>query len=75
VFLSAIYSLSSIAVPRISGAEETKINALTLPPVGKFNENLKTLADQLDRNAINKDLSRVFIVSFTNLDKLEAQRQ
>jgi TolB-like protein len=48
--------------------EETQI---TSPPVGNFNDRMKNLADQLDKNAVVNTPSNTYIVtSFTNLDKL-----
>lgn len=39
--------------------------------VGGFNDRMKTLADQLNKNAVGNNLSKTFIVtSFTNLDNL-----
>jgi TolB-like protein len=43
----------------------------TLPSLGNFNDRMKNLADQIDRNAVAKSSSNTYIVtSFTNLDKL-----
>lgn len=56
------------AVTEIKTAPESQIN---LPPVGNFNDRMKNLADQLDKNAVANSLSNTYIVtSFTNLDKL-----
>ena len=45
---------------------------VTLPAVGNFNDKMKNLADQLDKNAVGHSLSNMYIVtSFTNLDKIE----
>jgi len=42
------------------------------PPLGNFNDLMKNLADQLDANAVTKELTSAYIVtSFTNLDKLD----
>lgn len=61
-----------IALPEVSQAEGAQVQPVTVPPLGKFNDRMKNLADQLDRNAIPRDLSSTFIVtSFTNLDKLD----
>lgn len=46
--------------------------AVALPPVGNFNDKMKNLADQLDRNVAANSLSNLYIVtSFTNLDKID----
>jgi TolB-like protein len=72
VLATAISLASYAAIPETCYSEGTNIQSDTFLPVGKINEKLNALADQLDKNAINKDLSRTFIVtSFTNLDKLE----
>jgi len=45
---------------------------VTLPQVGDFNDKMKNLADQLDKNAGANSLSNIYIVtSFTNLDKID----
>ena len=55
----------------VSDSKAPKENHITLPAVGAFNERMKNLADQLDKNATTKDLLNTYVVtSFTNLDKL-----
>lgn len=45
---------------------------VALPQVGDFNDKMKNLADQLDKNAGANSLSNTYIVtSFTNLDKID----
>lgn len=45
---------------------------IELPPVGNFNDKMKNLADQLDRNVVADSESNLYIVtSFTNLDKID----
>ena len=45
---------------------------VALPQVGDFNDKMKNLADQLDKNAGANSLSNIYIVtSFTNLDKID----
>lgn len=45
---------------------------VALPQVGDFNDKMKNLADQLDKNAGADALSSIYIVtSFTNLDKID----
>lgn len=45
---------------------------VALPQVGDFNDKMKNLADQLDKNAGASSLSNIYIVtSFTNLDKID----
>ncbi len=45
---------------------------VALPPVGDFNDKMKNLADQLDKNVGANSLSNIYIVtSFTNLDKID----
>ena len=45
---------------------------IALPPVGNFNDKMKNLADQLDRNIVADSQSNLYIVtSFTNLDKID----
>jgi len=45
---------------------------IALPPVGNFNDKMKNLADQLDRNVVADSQSNLYIVtSFTNLDKID----
>jgi TolB-like protein len=47
-------------------------STITLPPVGNFNDKMKNLADQLDKNAAANSLSNRYVVtSFTNLDKID----
>lgn len=47
-------------------------NDVVIPPVGEFNDKMKNLADQLDKNVADKNISNVYVVtSFTNLDKID----
>lgn len=73
-FITAItmmFLVSACAVPISPSQQNSVENMIILPPVGNFNDRMKNLADQLDKNAVTKDLSSTFIVtSFTNLDKL-----
>lgn len=49
----------------------SKESQTATPSVGSFNDRMNDLADQLDKNAVTKELSNTYIVtSFTNLDKL-----
>jgi TolB-like protein len=60
------------ATQAISGSTAPIENNITLPPVGNFNDKMKNLADQLDKNAVANSLSNTYIVtSFTNLDKID----
>jgi len=60
-----------------TGAATTDIkmpteSEVTSLPVGNFNDRMKNLADQLDKNADSIRLSNIYLVtSFTNLDKLD----
>ncbi len=46
---------------------------ITHPPVGNFNDRMKNLADQLDKNVSGNNPSNTYMVtSFANLDKLGA---
>lgn len=48
-----------------------KESQVVLPPVGNFNDRMKNLADQLDKNTVLRNPSNTYIVtSFTNLDRL-----
>lgn len=69
--MSMIFLVSGCAVPISPSQQNSVENMIILPPVGNFNDRMRNLADQLDKNAITKDPSSTFIVtSFTNLDKL-----
>jgi TolB-like protein len=60
----ATHAVTDVAAPVASDIE--------LPPVGNFNDKMKNLADQLDRNVVADSQSNLYIVtSFTNLDKLD----
>lgn len=55
----------------ITNWKASKESNTTLPSVVNFNERMKNLADQLDKNAVANSLSNTYIVtSFTNLDNL-----
>jgi TolB-like protein len=64
--------LTNGCTPRITARGETPLEGqVTTPPVGNFNDRMKNLADQLDKNAVLRNPSNTYIVtSFTNLDKL-----
>lgn len=69
--VSVIYLNAGCARLTVTETKEPIESHITLPAVGNFNDKMKNLADQLDRNAATKDLSNTYIVtSFTNLDKL-----
>lgn len=69
--MSMIFLVSGCAVPISPSQQNSVENMIILHPVGNFNDRMRNLADQLDKNAITKDPSSTFIVtSFTNLDKL-----
>ena len=62
---------AKLKLPTITNSEAPKETQVPLPPVGNFNDRMKNLADQLDKNAAANSLSNTYIVtSFTNLDKL-----
>jgi len=47
-------------------------STVDLPQVGDFNDKMKNLADQLDKNAAANKLSNTYVVtSFTDLDKID----
>ena len=63
--------ISACTLPAIIKGNESEQIQNTLPSVGNFNDRMKNLADQLDKNATTNSPSNTYIVtSFTNLDKL-----
>ena len=70
--LSIICLAGGCATNAISDSAAPIENTVTLPPVGNFNDKMKNLADQLDRNVVGNSLSNRYVVtSFTNLDKID----
>lgn len=64
--------ISGCAMFATTDSKVSKESQTATPSVGSFNDRMNDLADQLDRNAVAKDLSNTYIVtSFTNLDKLD----
>jgi TolB-like protein len=69
--VSMIYLISSCATPLITDNKEPINSQISPPSAGNFNDRMKNLADQLDKNAVANSLSNTYIVtSFTNLDRL-----
>lgn len=69
--ISMIFIVSGCTMQILPLQQDTVENKVILPPVGNFNDRMKNLADQLDKNAVNHIPSNTYIVtSFTNLDKL-----
>ena len=63
--------LSGCALPAFVKSKSPDESQVTSPPLGSFNDRMKNLADQLDKNATTNSPSNTYIVtSFTNLDKL-----
>ena len=59
---------STLLSSRSVAPQETKVIS---PPVGNFNDLMKNLADQLDKNAVLRNPSNTYIItSFTSLDRL-----
>lgn len=78
ILLGAMMAMSIIclaggcATHSITDSSAQIENNVVLPPVGEFNDKMKNLADQLDKNASDKSFSNVYVVtSFTNLDKID----
>lgn len=77
-FMALLMLISSVAgcstLSEIKSEEQTpeKTQAQNIPEsAGKFNDKMRALAEQLDKNAIGKGAQDTFIVtSFTNLDNL-----
>lgn len=72
IFIISAMVLTNGCAPRISARGETPQEDLVVtPPVGNFNDRMRNLADQLDKNAVLRNPSNTYIVtSFTNLDRL-----
>ncbi len=71
LFVSLVCLVEGCATPVVTDSKVPIVNQVTPPPVGHFNDRMKNLADQLDNNAVPKDLANTYIVtSFTNLDKI-----
>jgi TolB-like protein len=63
--------VSGCTLPTIFKMRKSDEIQNALPHIGNFNDRMKNLADQLDRNATTNSPSNTYIVtSFTNLDKL-----
>lgn len=70
--LSIICLAGGCATHALSDSTAPIESTITLPPVGNFNDKMKNLADQLDKNAAANSLSNRYVVtSFTNLDKID----
>lgn len=69
--VSLMCLFAGCTMPVITESNAPEENLVTLPPVGNFNDRMKNLADQLDKNVVANKLTSTYIVtSFTNLDKL-----
>ena len=63
--------ISGCTLPAIFKSKEPKEIQVASPSIGNFNDRMKNLADQLDRNCVsNNPLNTYIVTSFTNLDKL-----
>jgi len=70
--MSIICLAGGCATHTVSDSTAPIESAVDLPPVGDFNDKMKNLADQLDKNAAaNKLLNTYVVTSFTNLDKID----
>lgn len=72
MFFASIICLTSgcVATAAIDSKPQS-VPQFILPPVGDFNDRMKNLADQLDKNLVTENLSGTYIVtSFTSLDKI-----
>ena len=70
--LSIIGLIGGCATHTVTGSNAAIEKNIDLPPVGDFNDKMKNLADQLDKNAAADNLSNTYVVtSFTNLDKID----
>jgi len=68
----AIVCLAGCATYPVTDSSAPIEKEVALPQVGDFNDKMKNLADQLDKNAGANSLSNIYIVtSFTNLDKID----
>ena len=69
--MSMICLISGCAMPVFTNNSTFAEDPITLPSVGSFNDRMKNLADQLDKNTVANKLTNTYVVtSFTNLDKL-----
>ncbi len=69
--ISMICLIGGCAKPAITKKNASTESLVTLPPVGNFNDRMKNLADQLDKNSVANKLTKTYVItSFTNLDKL-----
>ncbi|MDD2307966.1 MAG: FlgO family outer membrane protein [Desulfuromonadaceae bacterium] len=70
--LSIIGLIGGCATHTVTDGNAAIESNIDLPPVGDFNDKMKNLADQLDKNAAADNLSNTYVVtSFTNLDKID----
>ncbi|MBW4056278.1 MAG: hypothetical protein HIU83_12930 [Proteobacteria bacterium] len=70
--LSVNCLVTGCAAPAATGSKTSIESHVALPSVGGFNDRMKNLADQLDKNLATTSLSNPYVVtSFTNLDKLD----
>jgi len=70
--LSIISLTGGCATHAITDSTAPIESTVTLPHVGNFNDKMKNLADQLDKNVVGNTLSNRYVVtSFTNLDKID----
>ena len=69
--VNVFYLIGGCAIPVITDSKAPIESQIATPSVGNFNNRMKNLADQLNKNATINSLSNTYIVtSFTNLDKL-----
>jgi TolB-like protein len=70
--LSIICLAAGCATHTVTDGNAAIEKNIDLPPVGDFNDKMKNLADQLDKNAAADNLAHTYVVtSFTNLDKID----
>jgi len=70
--LSIICLTGGCATHTVTDSNAAIEKNIDLPPVGDFNDKMKNLADQLDKNAAADNPSNTYVVtSFTNLDKID----
>lgn len=71
IVVSMICFIGGCTKPAITNKNTSTESLVTLPPVGNFNDRMKNLADQLDKNSVANKLTKTYVItSFTNLDKL-----
>lgn len=69
---SLLCFVSGCAMRAADNSKVQIVPQLNLPPVGNFNDRMKNLADQLDKNAVATSPASTYIVTtFTSLDKLD----